>query len=164
MFSRCTLFLVLLTSITGCGNRTQTVDTTDSDVSEPESSFSIEDSNGKTLIDASDIKSYDWDTHTITLRPGLRDELHTQLAGTLVGGQPFTVIANGKPSYNGSFTTSLSSSSLHSIIINLFPSPDLKKDQIQISLGYPNEDVYDGDDLRQNEAVKDALKSLGKVH
>lgn len=124
--------------------------------------FSINDSDGTTVIDAADIRSYDWKTHTITLRKGLRDQLHTQFAGDLVGGHPFT-LTNGKASYGGHFTTSLSSMSLDSIVINLCPLSDLKEDQIQITLGYPTSDVFTGDDLRKNQSVKDTLESLGKI-
>jgi len=162
-------FLLLLAFYVQGGDRLEQTTEVDAQVAKTKLKFSIQDANGVTLIHPSDIKTYEWGTHKIQLRKGLRDELLSKLRGSLIGGAPFSVVVNDRSVYKGNFTTSLSSISLNTYVINLFPlsrSP-LKDDQIQISFGYPASTFVPTlshiDDLRDSRMIKNTLESMGKL-
>jgi hypothetical protein len=83
----------------------------------------IRDDTGRVVIAAEDIKSYDGQTHTFTLTPGMRPRLSDSLRknGSLVSGIPFTICLGGKPIYQGTFTTSASSFSFPTPVIVVNP-------------------------------------------
>lgn len=164
MIIRTTLILTaVLVLLAGCDKpvKRDIHITPNNDLKKP--SISIRDLNGKPLINVSQLISYEWTSHTLTLSSGTRDKLYNALSSSLVRGHPFTLNINDKVVYSGNFTTSLSSTSLDSVVINLFPSPDLSEDQIQIQLGYPTQEVFQGEDPRQNQWLKDSLETLGKL-
>ncbi len=123
----------------------------------------IRDLQGRTIISHADIVAYTWDSHVVTLRQGLRQRLHDEFGSNLIGGVGFVLVADGVECYTGEFKSSLSSFSSESIVIDLFPSPSLTDDQIQISIGYPTSEFFEGTDERGHDAIRNALSSLEKL-
>src|SRR5215831_7912936 len=85
---------------------------------DPRPEVDVRAEDGKVLIAADQIRSYDWATHTLTLAPKVRDELAKRLRkDRLVSGIPFAVTVGGKVVYQGSFTTTESSRSFSTPVI-----------------------------------------------
>lgn len=97
--------------------------------------FALIDGQGRAIITHADIVEYNWDSHTITLRPGLRQRLHDELGQPLLWGVGFTVVADGVACFDGKLKSSLSSFSSDSIVIDLFKQEELENDQVRITLG-----------------------------
>jgi len=152
------LALIALAVSSGC-NTDHSADAV-ADISAPRTVV-IRDTNGKDLLSESNIVSYDIAQHVFTLKDGIRSQIKP--SQSLVGGSPFTMFVDGKPAYSGMFTTSLSSTSLDDVVIDLFPSA-IDDNQLRISLGYPERKFYTGDDdPRANSRLIATLRALGKV-
>jgi hypothetical protein len=128
----------------------------------------IRSDDGKVLIAADQIRSYDWATHTLTLTTKARQELADQLRKTkrIVSGIPFAVTVGGKVVYSGTFTSVVSSRSFSTPMILTDPAtidPKMGPDQLRIQLGYPTADFFKGDDPRADKRVHEALKAAGKL-
>lgn len=127
----------------------------------------IRGDDGVVLVPAREIKSYDWTTHTITLPPGGRARLRGRVPNRqIVSGASFTVTVGDETLYSGRFTTVLSSRSFDepTIVINgQSLDPKLGEDQIRIQLGYPTEEFFTGDDPREGDQLRVALKAAGKL-
>jgi hypothetical protein len=135
---------------------------------DPKSEIDIRDENGKVLIAANQIHSYDWTTHTLTLAPKIRDELSAQLfkSRRLASGIPFSVAVNGKVIYSGIFTSMVVSRSFSTPVVlvdRVLPDSKLDKDQLRIQLGYPTAEFFKGKDPRGDKRIQDALKADGKL-
>ncbi|NEZ54358.1 hypothetical protein DXZ20_01315 [Leptolyngbyaceae cyanobacterium CCMR0081] len=150
----------------GCSHHQATISDT-ADLQSPSTNkerslslFSINSSDGIILITTNNIASYDWESHTITLKPGVKERLLTKLTPDLVSGHPFQLTAKGQPIYDGNFITSLSSITLNTPVIDLqsFDRIPLREDQIRIELGYPTEDFFQGHDPRNADAIYESLK------
>ncbi len=108
--------------------------------SDPKAEIDIRDEDGKVLIAADQIRSYEWATHTLTLVPKLRGQLAEQLwkGRPLVSGVPFTVVVGGTVVYKGTFTSLFSSQVFSTPVILIDPVPfdsKLHEDQLRIQLG-----------------------------
>ena len=123
--------------------------------------------DGTVLITADEIVSYNWSTHTITLKPDVRKNLAKKLRGGLVKGEPFIVAVGGKKTYEGTFTSLLSSASFSSVVIVLDESAylptSLEQNQVRIGLGYPGKVAFKGEDPRNDARIETALKESGKL-
>jgi hypothetical protein len=134
----------------------------------PAAHLDIRDPNGKVIIAADQIKSYNWSTHMLTLAPDTRRDLFYALAKTegLVSGRPFAICLDGKPIYEGKFTTSASSFSFDTPVIVVNPvsyKDGLKDNELVIQLGYPNHEFFKGDDPRSDKRIEDALRAANKL-
>ncbi len=114
------------------------------------------------LITAKDIVSYDFEKHSLRLRPGVL----ARLPSPPVWGRPFIVVVNGERIYLGAFTTSNSSHScaIPSITVdrqNLVPNQPA--DTLVIDRAYPTPAFAIGADPRGDPRIKAALKALGKL-
>jgi hypothetical protein len=130
--------------------------------------FDIRNPDGSVMIAADTIKSYHWSKHTLTLVPNARQNLFKKLAqtGGLVSGRPFAVCIDGKPIYEGKFTTSTSSFSFDTpvIVVNpVFYKDGLHDNELVIQLGYPNNEFFKGDDPRGDKRIEGALRATGKL-
>ena len=129
----------------------------------------IRDDKGDVVIIGADaIKSYDWSTHTLTLTPAMRPRLADSLRerGSLVSGVPFAVCVDGKPIYDGTFTTSVSSFSFATPVIVVNPlarNTAMLHDNVRIQLGYPTEQFFKGEDPRGDKRIEEALRDAGKL-
>jgi hypothetical protein len=134
----------------------------------------IRDSDGKPLVAAHQIRSYDWETHALTLTQGTRAKLAERLIRgigispekKIVSGIPFSLCLDGQPIYKGNFTTSASSKSFATPVILIeppLPQDNLTLDEIHIQLGYPTEKFFEGNDPRGDQRIHDALEPAGKL-
>lgn len=128
----------------------------------------IRDERGNVLVAADRILSYDWLTHTFTLAPDERKKLAAELVKTtkLVSGIPFTIALDGKSIYSGKFTTVVSSVSQSSPVIIVDAdslNPNLGDDKLRIQLGYPTGEFFRGEDPRNDQSLRAALRSSGKL-
>jgi RNA polymerase sigma factor (sigma-70 family) len=136
----------------------------------PASEVDIRSEDGKVLIAADQIRSYDWATHTLTLAPKAREELAARLRKgertALVAGVPFAVAVDGKTVYTGKFTTNLSSVTMPTPVVVVDAQelePALGADRLRIQLGYPGPTFFKGDDPRGDPRVRKALEAGGKL-
>src|SRR5262245_3291539 len=88
--------------------------------------FDIRTENGTVLIAADQILAYDWATHTLTLKPGVRKDLFMKLRTGLANGQIFTAAVDGKSVYQGTLTSLVSSASFATPVIVLDEAAYLK--------------------------------------
>jgi hypothetical protein len=128
--------------------------------------FNIRSVNGDVIISTGDIVEYEWATHTIRLRPGVKDRVFHKLIGELIEGSPFEVYVGGRPVYRGVFTSSLSSISQSTVVIcdtwwdgKLHRSEDF----IRLEIGYPSSMYFKGVDPRGDASVRTALEDAGKL-
>src|SRR5262245_24930730 len=85
---------------------------------DPMPEVDVRSEDGKVLIAADQIRSYEWATHTLTLVPKARDELAKRLPRErIVSGIPFAVTVGGKVVYQGTFTIIESSRTLSTPVI-----------------------------------------------
>jgi hypothetical protein len=112
------------------------------------------------IISTADILVYDWDNHRIELKEEAYDALNEILSANLpISGRPFVIISEGERIYAGAFWSTLSSMSFDGVTIIQPVNPDGQ--QIQITLGYPSEMFFEGEDPRDDPRVWNALKEAG---
>jgi hypothetical protein len=134
---------------------------------DPTPEIDIRSADGKVVIAADQIRSYEWATHILTLVPNVRDELATRLRkDRAVSGIPFAVTVGGNVIYTGTFTTVMSSKSFSTPVIVVdaqLVKPKLGADQLRIQLGYPTVEFFKGEDPRADRRIREALKAEGKL-
>jgi hypothetical protein len=127
----------------------------------------IRSDDGKVLIAADQIRAYDWNTHTVTLKPKVWQEFAAAMTAgrRLVSGVPFAVTVGGQEIYKGKITSSYSSFSFDLPVINIHPLPGagLGPDQFRIQLGYPTAQFFKGADPRGDDRIHAALSAAGKL-
>jgi len=117
---------------------------------------------GEALITTEYLMSYDWDNHGMNLSPFAYQQLLAIFSGGMPSsGVPFVIMAYEEPIYAGAFWTLLSSLSFDGVTI-LQPS-DPAGQTLYITLGYPNEDYFTGEDPRDNPRLQQALEDAGKL-
>jgi hypothetical protein len=117
---------------------------------------------GEALIKTEYLISYDWDNHGMNLSPFAYQQLLAIFSGGMPSsGVPFVIMAYEEPIYAGAFWTLLSSLSFDGVTI-LQPS-DPAGQTLYITLGYPNEDYFTGEDPRDNPRLQQALEDAGKL-
>lgn len=124
----------------------------------PEISFRTKD--GTVLVDGKQIIQYTWATHTFRLASGVQETLRKQIADHLVAGVPFVLTVNGQAVYDGVFTTSVSSAAFKTpvILLDPLPSDGTRNNELEIKLGYPSRNIFQGEDPRSNERLHQALR------
>ena len=133
---------------------------------EPSIGFDIRTEDGKVLIAADQIRSYEWATHTMTLAPKARGELFARLRGRIASGVSFSVTVNGEVVYKGTFITKFSSESFSTPVVVLAArhlDPKLRQDKLRIQLGYPTAEFFKGEDPRADRRIREALKAGDKL-
>lgn len=132
----------------------------------PTGDLDIRSPDGTVIISAADIVEYEWATHTMRWRPGVKNQVFQARLGELVHGSPFAVCVGGRPVYSGVFTSQFSSCSQKTVVICDFwreeggrDSPD---DAARLETGYPSEAFFEGADPRGNVSVRAALEASGK--
>ena len=152
-FSHLALVLLITVLASGCSRGAD---------KNPEDTFSIRSASGVDLITINDIQEYHWPTHTLTLAPDVLERLQKQLAGELVSGYLFDVLANGEVVYQGTMTIGVSSFSFSSVVIAR--GHQLRKyNQIRIELGYPSQDYFKGTDPRNNHDLLESLREANII-
>ena len=115
------------------------------------------------LISLKDIKSYAWDKQEIELTPEAFQRIRALKVPT--NGTIFIVCLNKQITYPGALWTPVSSQSYNGITIMVppFPLNKLPPNTIKIDTGYPSSSFFQGNDLRFNAEIKDALSKAGKL-
>lgn len=123
--------------------------------------------DGSVLIASDEIVAYDWSSHILTLKQGVRKNLQSKLRGSLANGHRFVVAVDGKSVYEGTVTSIISSSAFATPVIvvdeAIYLPKRLKENQVKIALGYPGEGIFKGKDPRADPRIKASLKSAGKL-
>jgi hypothetical protein len=127
----------------------------------------IRSPDGPVIVSNDQIRTYDWTTHTLTLAPGVREQLARRFRKErIVSGVPFAVTVGGKAIYGGSFTTVASSRSFSTPVIVIDEQTldgKLGADQLRIQLGYPGAGFFKGSDPRTDPRVRQALLESKKL-
>jgi hypothetical protein len=114
------------------------------------------------LITTENLISYDWDNHGMNLSPFAYQQLLAIFSGGMPSsGVPFVIMAYEQPIYAGAFWTLLSSLSFDGVTV-LEPL-DPAGQTLYITLGYPGEDYFTGQDPRNNPRLQQALEDAGKL-
>jgi len=110
------------------------------------------------LLSAADILSYKWEMHQIQIT----HEAYQRLSRleVPVSGLPFVTCVGRHPVYSGALWTMVSSASFEGVVI-LFPL--FEEDLLQIELGYPGPDFFQGDDPRPDPQIYESLSQAGKL-
>lgn len=108
------------------------------------------------VISAEDVLDYDWDTHTLTVKPGIGRTLPRPDSF----GIPFVLLAEGKRCYVGGIWTGASSVGTGRPVIDF---DDAQDDTFAIRLGYPGPRSDTGVDPRNDARIKSVLSKLGKI-
>ena len=89
------------------------------------------------VLQDDEILAYDWDSHTLFIPPGMKMRLHQELGPQdLVSGIPFEFFIDDRSIYSGHFVTSLSSSSMDGLVIDLCPD-SYADDRLAMTWDYP---------------------------
>jgi hypothetical protein len=114
------------------------------------------------LIGSDDILSYHKADHTLELTSSAYARLRQIFSTPIrVNGIPFVVCVGDERIYTGGFWTPLSSLSYDGVVI-LQPW-DEKETTIQIALGYPGGDFFQGDDPRADPRIMKVLERDKKL-
>jgi hypothetical protein len=115
------------------------------------------------VISTNDIITYDWNNHEIELTVDAYERVQALIVPT--SGKSFLVCVDKGPIYWGAFWTPISSQSFDGVTITipLFPPGELSANSIRISLGYPSESFFQGEDTRYNPQIFDSLEEAGKL-
>lgn len=113
------------------------------------------------LLTTADLLSYDRSIHTLELtEAGMAKVTSLLESGFQVAGIPFVIASGGERLYAGAFWTPLSSQSFDGVVI-MDPAFSSEGNTLQISLGYPGSDFFDGTDPRDDARLMDALDDEG---
>ena len=113
------------------------------------------------LLTTADLLSYDRSTHTLELTETGMEKVTALLeSGFQVAGIPFVIVSGGERLYAGAFWTPLSSQSFDGVVI-MDPAFLSEGNTLQISLGYPGSDFFNGTDPRDDARLMDALDEAG---
>lgn len=112
------------------------------------------------LISTEDILEYAWKDHRITLREDPYQKIMEEFYGDIpLAGRPFVILSYDESIYAGAFWSMLSSMSFDGVtIIDPMYSDE---HQIHITLGYPTEAFFSGEDPRFDPRIKQALEEAG---
>lgn len=112
------------------------------------------------VVSTADIVSYTWESHTLELEPAAYRRIDVMLPPT--SGTAFAACVGRECVYTGAFWPAYSSQSYGGVVINVAPVwPGAGR--IQISLGYPGGDFFEGTDPRGDPRIREALERAGKL-
>lgn len=112
------------------------------------------------IIKTEDLVNYDWEFHTFDLTEAAYQKLLIIFAqGLPTSGLPFVIVSHEQRIYAGAFWTPLSSMSFDGVTI-LQPM-DPAGQTMFITLGYPGEDAFTGEDPRGDPRLEQALEAAG---
>jgi hypothetical protein len=112
------------------------------------------------LISADDLIRYTWDFHSFEVK----EEIYTQIMALFsnnvpMSGLPFVILSNGERIYTGALWSP--ASSLHFGGVTIIYPFDPTGGPIFITLGYPDESYFFGEDPRSDPRLREALEEAG---
>jgi hypothetical protein len=114
------------------------------------------------ILTTDDVTSYDWERHGLNLTETAYQRLLAIFGGGLPSsGVPFAVVAYEQPVYSGAIWTLASSLSFDGVVI-LQPIDPIGQ-TLYITLGYPSEDYFTGEDPRDHPRLQQALEDAGVI-
>ena len=109
------------------------------------------------IITTDDIENYLWDAHAINLKPESYKQILDIFSGGMpMSGVPFVVLSNNERIYAGAFWSPASSLSFDGVAI--MQPFDPSGQPLLISLGYPGDDFFTGEDPRDDPRLLNALQ------
>jgi hypothetical protein len=112
------------------------------------------------IVSLDDVVSYNEETHEMELTAAGYEKVHG--LSVPVSGKAFAVCIDRQPVYIGAFWVSYSSLSFEGVVIDVLRATQ-ESPIIQIALGYPGPDFFQGPDPRSNPRIIQALKQSGKL-
>jgi hypothetical protein len=114
------------------------------------------------ILSIDDIVEYSWERHEIRLTPSANFRL-ARLQGPVISnpGLAFVVCVGSERIYRGAFWSSYSSVPFDGHVIDLYPAEN--EQPIRIQIGYPTEEWFTGEDMRDDPRIYTALMSAGKL-
>jgi hypothetical protein len=112
------------------------------------------------LITIDDIISYNQETHEIELTADAYERVMELSIRTPI--KAFVVCVDSQPIYWGAFWVSWSSQFFEGVKIML-PLLSSEEHLIQLTLGYPATDLYNGEDPRSDPVILQSLEQAGKL-
>ncbi len=125
----------------------------------------LDTAGGDPLVTTASLKSYSWEDHAIEVDKDIFLRKWKPLFN--VEGRVFLVSVESEPIYAGALIASVSSSSC-SLPVIAWPRWDLETEAenavfLELSLGYPTSDYFEGADPRSDARILRALKEVGKM-
>ena len=115
------------------------------------------------IITTENIENYLWDVHAINLKPDFYKQfLAIFSAGMPMSGVPFVILSNNERIYAGAFWSPASSLSFDGVVI--MQPFDPSGQPLLISLGYPGDDFFTGEDPRDDPRLLNALEQAGLLY
>lgn len=114
--------------------------------------------NEKPFLSTKDIVSYMWTDHAINLTEEAYLKVVVNFSrGLPINGAPFVIVSNNERIYTGAFW-SLASSAIFDGVVVLQPF-DPAIQPLFITLGYPTDDFFTGEDPRGDTRLRQALQA-----
>jgi hypothetical protein len=114
----------------------------------------------KPLISADDFIRYIWDFHAFDLKEDLYLQLVALFAQSVpMSGVPFVILSHGERIYAGAFWSP--ASSLHYSGVVILQPLDPAGGPLFITLGYPDQSWFTGEDPRSDPRLQEALDETG---
>lgn len=115
------------------------------------------------IITTDDIENYLWEVHAINLKPESYQKILAIFSGGMpMSGVPFVILSNNERIYAGAFWSPASSLSFDGVAI--MQPFDPAGQPLLISLGYPGDDFFTGQDPRDDPRLKNALEQVGLLY
>jgi hypothetical protein len=109
------------------------------------------------ILTTDDIDNYIWNVHAINLTQDAYKKILTVFSGGIpMSGLPFVILANGERIYAGAFWSHASSLSFDGVVI--MQPFDPSGQPLLISLGYPTDEFFTGEDPRDDPRLRQALE------
>jgi uncharacterized protein YceK len=114
------------------------------------------------ILTSDDLVSYIPEYHAMNLTEEAYQKMLAIFSmGMPMSGVPFVIVSKGDRIYAGAFWTPLSSLSVDGVVI--MQPMDPSGAALMISLGYPDESVYTGEDPRNDPRLMNALEEAGLI-
>jgi hypothetical protein len=110
------------------------------------------------ILSIDDVVAYSQETHEIEVTAAAYERINR--LSVPVTGTPFVVCAGGEPIYAGAFWPLYSSLSFDGVVIQV---PLVEEGRIPITLGYPGESFFQGQDPRGDDRIMRALERAEKL-
>ena len=114
------------------------------------------------VIATDDLVNYNWDYHSFDLTENAYlSMLAIFSSGMPMSGVPFVIVSQGERIYAGAFWSPSSSNTFDGVVI--LQPVDPSGGSFFITLGYPTDEYFTGEDPRGDPGLKEALQAVGVI-